>query len=169
MLKDKRTPVVILLLSLMATACGACSRSAVNNSAESNAQTGVATNAGNAVEGAANLDATIDRLERQAERNPADDDARLALAKAYVSRGNAMRGASRPREALLDYQKALRNDPDNEEAQKNVAEVTPLVEVPTTGENGEPAPLPISPNVTGADDRPSPTGTPAESNKNSRP
>jgi hypothetical protein len=65
------------------------------------------------------------------------------------------------REALRDYQNALRNNPDNEEAQQRIAAVSPQVEGEATGENGEPAPLPITPNVTTGDagetDQPSPT------------
>ncbi|HVF56368.1 MAG TPA: tetratricopeptide repeat protein [Pyrinomonadaceae bacterium] len=147
----------------------ACSRTTpadagrANASGSANAST-QATDSGG-VPGApadtAKLDAEVDRLEKQAERNPADEDSRAALAKAYVRRGNALRDARRLREALLDYQKALRNDPDNEEAQRNVAEITPLVEsTPPTGENGEPAPLPISPNVTDEDEQATPQATP---------
>ncbi len=64
----------------------------------------------------------------------------------------------RLREAMDDYRRALRNDPDNEEAQRNAAEIAPQVEGTPTGEYGEPAPLPISPNV--ADDEAKPTPTP---------
>ncbi|HEV3471517.1 MAG TPA: tetratricopeptide repeat protein [Pyrinomonadaceae bacterium] len=107
----------------------------------------------------ARLDAEIARLERLNERNPADDEARLNLARAYVRRAEAHRAAGRLAEALADYRRALRTDPDNEEAQKNVADITPQVEgTPQEGEYGEPAPPPISPNVTegGAKETPTP-------------
>jgi cytochrome c-type biogenesis protein CcmH/NrfG len=105
------------------------------------------------------LDGEIARLERLTERNPADDEARLKLARAYVRRADEHRAAQRMPEALEDYRRALRTDPDNEEAQKNVAEITPQVEgTPQEGEYGEPAPPPISPNVTegGAKETPTP-------------
>ena len=105
----------------------------------------------------AQLDAEIARLERQAERNPTDESMREELAKAYVRRGDSHRAAERTREALRDYQRALRADPDNEAAQRAAAEVSPLVEGEQTGENGEPAPLPITPNVADEDEKPTPT------------
>jgi Flp pilus assembly protein TadD len=97
----------------------------------------------------AKLDEEIARLERVAERNPADDEARMDLAKAYLRRGDAHRAAGRLREALADYRRARLADLDNEEAIKNIAELSPQVEgTPQEGEYGEPAPPPISPNVT---------------------
>jgi len=105
----------------------------------------------------AQLDAEIARLERQAERNPTDESMREELGRAYVRRGDSHRAADRTREALRDYQRALRADPDNEAAQRAAAEVSPLVEGEQTGENGEPAPLPITPNVADEDEKPTPT------------
>lgn len=105
----------------------------------------------------AQLEADIARLERQAERNPTDASMREELAKAYVRRGDSHRAAERTRDALRDYQRALRADPDNEAAQRAAAEVSPLVEGEQTGENGEPAPLPITPNVADDDEKPTPT------------
>jgi len=105
----------------------------------------------------AQLEAEIARLERQAERNPTDESMREELAKAYVRRGDSHRAAERTRDALRDYQRALRADPDNEAAQRAAAEVSPLVEGEQTGENGEPAPLPITPNVADEGEKPTPT------------
>jgi cytochrome c-type biogenesis protein CcmH/NrfG len=102
------------------------------------------------------LDAEVERLEKRAERNPGDDEALADLAKAYVRRGDAERAASRLREALLDYRRAQSADPDNPDAQRNAAEISPLVEGAQTGENGEPAPLPITPGVTDDEERPTP-------------
>lgn len=96
-------------------------------------------------------DAEIARLEMQAEKSPGDDAARISLSKAYLRRADALRGAQQYREALRDYQSALRLDPDNEEVQKKVAEVSQPFESEATGEYGEPAPLPITPGATGAD------------------
>jgi tetratricopeptide (TPR) repeat protein len=113
------------------------------------------------VEDASKLDAEIERLEKQAEKNSGDDETRVGLARAYVRRANSLRDAQRMREALFDYQRALRIDPDNEEAQKNSAEIAPIVEgTPQEGEYGDPPPLPITPNVTGGEEKASPTPTP---------
>jgi tetratricopeptide (TPR) repeat protein len=103
------------------------------------------------------LDAEVERLEKRAERNPGDDDALSELAKAYVRRGNALRAANHLREALLDYRRAQSADPDNPDAQRNAAEISPLVEGAQTGENGEPAPLPITPGVTDDGEKATPT------------
>ena len=98
----------------------------------------------------AQLDAEIARLERLTERNPADDEARTQLASAFVRRAGIHLGARRLPEALADYRRAQRLDPDNEEAQRNIADIAPQVEgTPQEGEYGEPAPPPISPNVEG--------------------
>lgn len=103
----------------------------------------------------------IEQLEKLAERNPGDDEARDDLASAYVRRANALRDARRLKEALDDYQRALHINPDNEEAQKNAAEISLLVQgTPQEGENGEPLPPPITPNVTGGEEKASPTPTP---------
>lgn len=122
-----------------------------------NAQTAAAPDKPAAPADPAQLDAEVARLERQAERNPTDESMREELAKAYVRRGDSHRAAERTRDALRDYQRALRADPDNEQAQRAAAEVSPLVEGEKTGENGEPAPLPITPNVSGEDEKPTPT------------
>ncbi|HLM55758.1 MAG TPA: tetratricopeptide repeat protein [Pyrinomonadaceae bacterium] len=105
----------------------------------------------------AQLDAELARLEKHAERNPADDSARSDLAKAYVRRGDSHRAAGRLQEALADYQRALRADPDNEQAQRAAAEISSDVEGERTDENGAPAPLPITPNVADEDGKPTPT------------
>ncbi len=143
--------VCALLVSL--SACSRGEQSNAKNEADANAQT-------NNTAAAATFDGEIERLEKIAERNPGDDEARDKLAGAYVRRANSLRAAQQMREALLDYQRALRINPDNEEAQKNAAEIAPLVEgTPQEGEYGEPPPLPITPNVTGGEA--SPTATPA--------
>ena len=116
---------------------------------------------GEAAGDAASLSAEIESLEKQAERNPADDDAREALSRAYVRRANFYRDARQLREAMSDYLEARRINPDNEEAIENIAQLSPLVEGTPTAENGEPAPLPISPNATtDGGEQPPPTKTP---------
>jgi Tetratricopeptide repeat len=95
-------------------------------------------------------DEEIKRLERQAEMRPGGDALRLALAKAYLSRGNALTQARQYRAALGDYRRALRYDPDNEEARQWAATITGILqqmgrEVPTEG--NEPPPLPMTPDT----------------------
>ena len=143
-------------------ASAACRQSGRDDGAQTN--TGAASNSSAAANNApaggdpAKLDAEIERLEKQAEKNPGNAETLAELARAYVRRGNANRAAGRLREAMDDSRRAQRNDPDNEEAQRNAAEIAPQVEGTPTGEYGEPAPLPISPNV--AEDEAKPTPTP---------
>ena len=154
---------------LVAAACGAllfvsaaCREGGREDGAQTN--TGAASNnsaaANNAPAGGdpSQLDAEIERLEKQAEKNPGNAETLAELSRAYGRRGNSHREAGRLREAMDDYRRALSKDPDNEEAQRNAAEIAPQVEGTPTGEYGEPAPLPISPNV--ADDETKPTPTP---------
>jgi tetratricopeptide (TPR) repeat protein len=163
-----------LALALLACACGG--RAPAGNAAQgasTSADTGASAGTGTASPQASvgeggtqasadisQFDAEVERLEKRAERNPGDDDALSELAKAYVRRGNALRAANRLREALFDYRRAQSADPDNPDAQRNAAEISPLVEGAPTGENGEPAPLPITPGVTDDEERPTPTPTP---------
>jgi cytochrome c-type biogenesis protein CcmH/NrfG len=141
-------------------ASAACRDGGTNESAQTNGAAASNNSANNATAGGdpAKIDAEIERLEKQAGKNPGNADTLAELARAYVRRGNAYRDAQRLREAMDDYRRAQRNDPDNEEAQRNAAEIAPQVEGTPTGEYGEPAPLPISPNV--ADDETKPTPTP---------
>ena len=148
-----------LALALMACGCG---KGASGGKGQSNAAASASPQA-SASDGAATasdfskLDAEVEQLEKRAERNPGDDEALAELAKAYVRRGDARRAANQLREALFDYRRAQSADPDNADAQRNAAEISPLVEGAQTGENGEPAPLPITPGVTADEDKPTPT------------
>lgn len=153
--------VSCLVLSMLACGCG---KSAQTNSSQAgvNASNSSQNNASGSETSAdaAKLDAEIERLENLTERNPGDEDGRDELARAYVRRGDWMRGAGRLNEALLDYQRALRINPDNDAAQKNAAATKEqLGGAEQEDENGAPAPLPITPNV--ADDERKATPTPA--------
>ncbi len=91
-------------------------------------------------------DAEIKRLEEKAKKNPADAQTRLALAKAYTDRGDALTGVRQYRAALGDYRRALRNDPNNEQAQQMSGTIVSILksmgrDVPPEGQ--EPAPLPL--------------------------
>lgn len=147
----KRLSSFILMIAVVAAGCGR------DDGAKENAPAAPPSSNAATVD-ASRLDPEIERLERHIERNPADDAVRESLATAYVRRGNHHREGGRLADALRDYEKAVRTDPDNEDAMKNRAEVTPLVVgTPPPGEYGEPAPLPISPNVTDSELSPTPT------------
>jgi tetratricopeptide (TPR) repeat protein len=124
--------------------------------AQSNANGTVATPAPSV--DVAQLGAYIERLEKATERNPGDEDTRDELARAYVRRGDAERASNQPQEALNDYQRALRLDPDNAEAQKNAADTQEqLGGEQREDENGAPVPPPITPNVADEDNKPAAT------------
>ena len=107
------------------------------------------------------LNADIERLEKQAERNPADEETRDELARVYVKRAKVEQGNGLSQEALTDYQRALRYDPDNEEAQAGAAAVNQeLGGDSKEDENGAPVPPPISPNVADEEGKATPTATP---------
>ncbi|HEX8144273.1 MAG TPA: hypothetical protein VF553_16855 [Pyrinomonadaceae bacterium] len=89
-------------------------------------------------------DAEIKRLEDKAKKNPADQATRLALAKAYADRGDALTGVRQYRAALGDYRRALRHDPNNEQARQMAGTITGILksmgrDVPPEGQ--EPPPL----------------------------
>ena len=105
----------------------------------------------------AQLGGEIERLEKQAERNPADEETRDELARAYVKRAKVEEGGGQYQEALADYQRALRHDPDNDDAQAGAAAATAAIGGDKEDENGAPAPLPITPNVADEDGKPTPT------------
>ena len=91
-------------------------------------------------------DAEIKRLEEKAKKKPVDAATRLALAKAYTARGDALTGVQQYRAALGDYRRALRNDPNNEQAQQMAGTIIGILrsmgrDVPPEGQ--EPAPLPL--------------------------
>jgi cytochrome c-type biogenesis protein CcmH/NrfG len=155
-------PLACALLVLSLAACGGGEQSGTKtgNGADASANSSPSAAAANAAPGdSSKLDGEIEQLEKRAQRNPGDDEALSLLASAYVRRANSLRAAQRLKEALTDYQRALRINPNNEEAQKNAAEIALLIEgTPQEGEYGEPPPLPITPNVTGGEA--SPTETP---------
>ena len=160
----KKTSLALSVLTL-AVSVNACGGGAPRNAQQSNADAPHASqpnaNGGEAPASSADiskLNEDIDRLEKATERNPGDEDTRDDLARAYVRRGDAERATNQPQEALKDYQRALRLDPDNGEAQKNAADTQEqLGGEQQVDENGAPAPAPITPNVTDDEDKPAPT------------
>ncbi|HEX8187874.1 MAG TPA: tetratricopeptide repeat protein [Pyrinomonadaceae bacterium] len=108
----------------------------------------------------AQLNAEIERLEKQAGRNPADEETRDELARVYVKRAKVEQAGGQLKEALDDYQSALRHDPDNDDAQAGAAAATEAIGGDKEDENGAPAPLPITPNVADEGGKPTTTPTP---------
>jgi cytochrome c-type biogenesis protein CcmH/NrfG len=158
-----REVVAVFAVAVVLLSC-ACSGEKSNSNSQAANANGASQSASKAVASetdAARLDAEIERLEKLVERNPGDDDTRDELSRAYVLRGDWLRTSNRLNEALLDYQRALRLDPDNVAAQKAAADTEEQIGgTQQQGENGEPAPLPITPNVTdeeGKAEKPTPT------------
>jgi tetratricopeptide (TPR) repeat protein len=164
--RTSRAAAALTLLLALAALTAGCLRGARTNTnggaAEAGATPGATAGQGTPAD-SAKLAVEIERLEKQAERNPADEETRDELARVYVRRGNALRGAGQLREALADYQSALRLDPDNDEAQAGAAAATEQLGGEQQDENGAPAPLPITPNV--ADEEGKATPTPKKGDK----
>jgi cytochrome c-type biogenesis protein CcmH/NrfG len=150
---------VLTLLVAFGTLQAGCRRNAQNGADTADAQTASAQKSGAASStDITQLNGEIERLEKQAERNPADDETQDELARAYVKRAKVEQDGSQFQEALADYQRALRHDPDNLDAQAGAATVDQqLGGDQQEDENGAPAPLPISPNVADEDEKPTPT------------
>jgi len=150
----------LIALASLFVGCGRGRQGAGGGATPQPSATQAGANSATAPADLAKLDAEIERLERQAERNPGDEDARDELARVYVRRGDARRAAGQLREAVEDYQSALRLDPDNTEAQNNAAAAREQLGGEQEDENGAPAPLPITPNVADEDGKPAATATP---------
>lgn len=92
-------------------------------------------------------DAEIKRLEGIVGKRKADAQARLELARAYVTRASRLTQAAQYRSALGDWRRATKLDPSNTEAQNMIATITSIFqqlnrEPPAPGE--EPPPLPFN-------------------------
>jgi cytochrome c-type biogenesis protein CcmH/NrfG len=155
----------LIALAVFFTGCGRGRQGAGGGATPQPAATQAASNTAAAPADLAKLDAEIERLERQAERNPGDEETRDELARVYVRRGDARRAAGQLREAVEDYQSALRLDPDNTEAQNNAAAARQQLGGEQEDENGAPAPLPITPNVADEDGKPAATASPTPTPK----
>jgi cytochrome c-type biogenesis protein CcmH/NrfG len=157
--RDRRAAAaaLTLLVALFALQAG-CRRDAQKGGDPSAAQTNAGQpNAAASSTDVAQLNAEIERLEKQAGRNPADEETRDELARVYVKRAKVEQAGGQLKEALDDYQSALRHDPDNDDAQAGAAAATDAIGGDKEDENGAPAPLPITPNVADEDGKPTPT------------
>ncbi|HEX7316746.1 MAG TPA: tetratricopeptide repeat protein [Pyrinomonadaceae bacterium] len=147
-----------LVVALAALQAG-CRREAKKGSDATTGETASAQQ-GNAAAPAdvTQLNGEIERLEKQAERNPADDETQDELARTYVKRAKLEQNGGQYQEALEDYQRALRHDPDNDDAQAGAAAANQQLGGDTKeDENGAPIPPPISPNVADEEGKPTPT------------
>jgi tetratricopeptide (TPR) repeat protein len=145
------------LLCAAVLLCGACGKSAppvangdggANTATASPGGASVPVNAGGASAlDTSKLDAEIAQLEQQAEKNPDDDTALVALAEAYVRRGQAQHEARRLPEALHDYQSALKYSPDHEEANLRVAQISQEIGEEPRAEDGKPVAVPAKPGA----------------------
>ena len=157
----RATVTALTLLVAVATLSNACRREAQKAEPASNQTAAAQPNAAASPADIAQLNGEIERLEKQAERNPGDEETQDELARAYVKRAKAEQSAGRHQEALADYQRALRYDPDNDEAAAGAAAVNQeLGGAGKEDENFAPVPPPISPNVADEDGKPTATPTP---------
>jgi tetratricopeptide (TPR) repeat protein len=161
--RHTRAALALTLLAALVSSQAGCRRAAPQAADPAAQQTASAQPAAAAASTDINqLNGEIDRLEKQAERNPADEETQDELARVYVRRAKVEQSGSQFQEALADYQRALRHDPDNEEAQAGAASVDQqLGGDRQEDENGAPVPLPITPNVADEEGQPTkPTPTP---------
>lgn len=143
-----------------AAATGAAGRASPPSSAGA-LPTAAPPNMGEAIDTSTH-NAEIARLEKQAQKSPGDETTRTALAQAYLGRANALKDARQYRVALGDYRRALRYDPDNEEARQMAAVIVSIMkemdrEVPAEGE--EPVPLAVTPDTSEDDEEGAATQT----------
>ena len=102
-------------------------------------------------------DEEIKRLEDQ-HKDSGDETARLALAKAYLARAEALTEVRQYRAALGDYRRTLRYDPNNGKAQQMSEMIINILksmrrEVPPEGQ--EPTPLPFNSGANASSNSPS--------------
>lgn len=152
LMRSKRASVCIFWL-VVAMICGACSKSAPKTDQTTNADrsattSSVAVNTNSAVGQSLDLtklDAEIAQLEQKAEKNPEDESAREAVAQSYLRRGNAFYAARKLPEALKDFQSAVRFNPDNDEAQMRVTQVSQEINSEPRADDGRPVTVPTKP------------------------
>lgn len=95
------------------------------------------------------LDSDVSTAENTVKEKPGDEDARVALAHAYLARANALTKARQYRSALGDYRRTLKYDPQNKEAVDMSGTIISILkqmgrDIPPEGQ--EPPPLPMGKN-----------------------
>lgn len=78
---------------------------------------------------------------------PKDEEARRTLARAYLARADALTQARQYRSALGDYRRAMKYDPENEDANEMATTIINILksmgrDVPAEGT--EPPPMPFT-------------------------
>jgi tetratricopeptide (TPR) repeat protein len=101
------------------------------------------TQSGNPIDTSA-FDAEIAKTTKDLKAKPKDDATKKSLAEAFLKRGIALTDARQYASALGDYRRALKYDPNNEDAKKWIDEILSIYrminrEYPNEGE--EPPPL----------------------------
>lgn len=91
------------------------------------------------------FDKAVTQAASGVKSKPADEAAKKVLSEAYFKRGVALTGARQYASALGDYRKALKYDPENQEAKQWIDQILGIYasmnkEAPKEGE--EPPPLP---------------------------
>jgi tetratricopeptide (TPR) repeat protein len=92
------------------------------------------------------LDATIDKAEKDLSVKPADAAAKKALGAAYLKRASALTGARQYASALGDYRRTLKYDPENAEAKQWIEQIISIyrsINRSYPNEGDEPPPLPF--------------------------
>lgn len=94
----------------------------------------------------ARFDGVIAEAEKAVKAKPNDDAAKKTLAQAYFDRGTALTQARQYASALGDYRRALKYDPNHEEAKTWIDQIINIYamlnkDYPKEGE--EPPPLPF--------------------------
>ena len=93
------------------------------------------------------LDGNIAQAESALKQKPADDEARMNLAHAYLARADALTKSSQYGSALGDYRRTLKYDPQNKSALDMSSMIIDIFksmgrEAPAEGK--EPAPKPMT-------------------------
>jgi tetratricopeptide (TPR) repeat protein len=145
---------ILLLAFSLALLCASCggarsgaNQSAANQSATDNSSAANSNGLKTGLLDMAKLDAEIRQLEAQAAENPDDNSVREAVANAYARRGAANYDAHKLDEALKDYQSALSYNPDHEEAQMRIQQISQEVSGGVRADDGKPVTVPAKPGA----------------------
>jgi tetratricopeptide (TPR) repeat protein len=149
-INDLKSIFVGCCVATLLTACGkqgaTANQQASNKSAANQSANNANVNAG--AQDFAKLDAEIMRLEAEAVQRPDDNTVRESVANAYARRGAANYDAHKPAEALKDYQSALNYNPDMEEAQLRIQQISQELGGDVRTDDGKPVTVTAKPGTT---------------------
>ena len=99
------------------------------------------------------MDSAIAQAESTYQQKPADGEARMALAKAYLARADALTKVQQYGSALGDYRRTLKYDPENKSALDMSATIISIFkslgrEAPAEGKEPPPKPMTASASQT---------------------